>query len=559
MQTERHYLVFTQSNSVKRTYVLSDKRHRIGNTDRCDVKLDIPGLTPGLWMELALSQDSYSLVRLSEGHTVLLNTDPFSPGMTLSPGDELLIDGIWVAYQIEKAPHPHKPNDSEIEDEPYEEYEQETAGAWDADIIEEAFEPAPVSTGKVRETTPIKIEAERQIVPAMPHSIASPQGNPRLGCAFCLYTLDPNDPDPEQRSFVADQDNPNKRYHRTCWEKQVKAALPDQRVLPLTIQPPTRIKVTGVEPILLHSGPLTTINDRPLGISDGTLVLSPSSDRPFEVLVVKNNANTSIQLDRDIGPAWAYFDWGHYRSTSTQVAIPPGGEVKVLVYAHPMRPIWASEMVNLTQQDRLLLMSRSGGGFQVGAVALGVAVIYHLWSFLVNAAGGLAASVNTYGFGAAVGVVFQYAFTLGVITVLTTFLIPNRLFWWAYRTLERLQGIFPFRSIGFLSNGISNLKDTLYDVFAKQQMAGWLSNPVKLVGGALTTGLLVSLTAIPFGFLVVPILLLLGGFVGLLLAGAYAVLMIWGISTVYQQYGFNLWAKLRSMGTEIGQNVGNST
>src|SRR4051812_3484605 len=116
---------------------------------------------------------------------------------------------------------------------------------------------------------------------------------PRIGCGFCFHTLDPEDPDESLRRFAACKEC-GRRYHRACWKGAcVRPSCLGREWVRVLVAPPYPLSPEALVPLLVSTGPFTTLEDAPLGISRGTVLLSRVSRRARH-LVIRNNSSTAV-------------------------------------------------------------------------------------------------------------------------------------------------------------------------------------------------------------------------------------------------------------------------
>ncbi len=196
--------------------------------------------------------------------------------------------------------------------------ERDNLSSTDEDVVDAEFEVIGASA------SPGETSLALAPTSAMEHG-----GAVRLGCAYCFRTLDPLAEDETLREAV----RVNWRYyHRTCWEHSGETNQAAEPFTPHVPQPLRVIKMIGAP---LYSGPLNTVNDLPLGISESVVILD--STAPASVML-RNNSDAPLHIDRRVMPLWAYVKYATQSASTHELALAPGEIVRLEIYPHPVRP-----------------------------------------------------------------------------------------------------------------------------------------------------------------------------------------------------------------------------
>lgn len=185
--------------------------------------------------------------------------------------------------------------------------------------------------------------------------------SPRLGCGYCFRTLDPDDPDAALRTAVRHGD---KLYHELCWQR---LATPSSApVHPFTPPPPPPVRILSLVAEPLYQGLLNTLDDEPLGISDSVVVIRVSD---MAEVMLRNNSDSPLRLDRRIMPVWAYLDYGKREEMiDAECWLEPDEVVVLHLYPHSIIP--ADETYHLTLNDfqGINLVSQNSSLMAIGVV-----------------------------------------------------------------------------------------------------------------------------------------------------------------------------------------------
>jgi hypothetical protein len=286
------------------------------------------------------------------------------------------------------------------------------------DIVDGAFEE--VSTPLESARSEHQLVIQREMTPT--------HYGVRIGCAFCFRTLNPSDPDEALRASVQVEDE---AYHQVCWQK---ISQPGQTASELIPSPPEPLRVMTLVGAPLYSGPINTMSDKPLGISDSALILDSTAVRQF---TVRNNFSVPVEIDRRAMPVWAFvrFPFGLHAEPHV-VTLDPGQMITLMVYPHLIRPDLVDESVPLGQTQRILLESRS---LPVTPIIILIG-LYGLLAWHVSAV--LTTSSRWYSvlrnFGGSVDLVVFPVLTCFFIIAALILLSPGRVLWGIHTALYRL-------------------------------------------------------------------------------------------------------------------------
>lgn len=209
------------------------------------------------------------------------------------------------------------------------------------DIVDAEFEEITLSV-------PSQMETSLAIASV---STLSKQAESRFGCAYCFRTLNPEDIDETFRSSVRVD---NRYFHRKCWEQFGEKGQNAEIFQPPLPEPLAVVSLVGSP---LYAGPRNTIDDIPLGISEGTVVLDSSQ---LISLRIRNNSDNFVTLDRRAMPLWAYVKFDTQSQIQThELTLMPGKLLHVQIYPHRVRPTLNSYYLSLSDRQGFNIDSRS--------------------------------------------------------------------------------------------------------------------------------------------------------------------------------------------------------
>lgn len=384
----------------------------------------------------------------------------------------------------------------------------------------------------------------------------------RYGCGYCYYTLDPTDTDMHKRDFVTYN---RQYYHRTCWEQNLPTtAGPGE---PVTLPVPTPLEVTQRTPILLHGGPINSLNDQPLGISKGTIAIKGAeaaanhSPREQQSFIIKNNSDQRIHVARSVSPAWCYVDFGEYQKMSNVLDLGPQQQQQVEIYTHFAHPHWHQVPLRLNEaQEVLIVINKRSFPFSASLVVLLVLVLFVIfsgWGWIWNASPREFASVAE----------LTWLVTVtGLFFGWIMFMMPARALWLLY---DSISAVMKLRFVRFLPLGglFNSLRVSIWAQFAMGRVAHWYKRPRQLYGVALIGTLVGGLLGGVLWLTVAGVSHLLVGLVsndgfglnviGFLLLLSLSVLYVLGVylilALVLESYGLPLRNATKSLGRFLFQ------
>ena len=171
----------------------------------------------------------------------------------------------------------------------------------------------------------------------------------RLGCEFCLRTLNPHDSDSVYRSavFVA-----GKLYHEHCWKISPVRTVD---AVPLLLQTPVPLVPGTVMPAPVQVDHENSLYDAPLGVEAASVALEHR--RPSE-FIVRNNVDYDLELDRRNMPAWAYIDYGPPYGPDLFLQLAPIEEREITVHPNCVRPAKQNYRLALGEHQSIIIQSK---------------------------------------------------------------------------------------------------------------------------------------------------------------------------------------------------------
>lgn len=370
-------------------------------------------------------------------------------------------------------------------------------------------------------------EKEPQLIQS---TAVMPYGEPTVAreyCSLCLNTLDPNDADEKLRYFIIAD---NKSYHRYCWVEKLQRKEDETRVY--HVQPPVPLKIVERVPVLTSTGPTNSIYDKPLGISEGTIVLK---DKHTIQIYVRNNTNETLTISRNIGPGWVYMNMNPYHEVSNKLVIPPKMSCPIILYTHRVSPPWMKAELEFNERQYMLILSEY-------FTPIFVFMMFLLFSFSIIHI----LSVFNWIFGS-LKAFLPVAFSIGLIGGWISFMMPAKALWTIYEMLDWLKSFLRISNTNVIARPIVGLQHIIWEQFSRQRIADIFNDLPMLFIISLACFVSVTIISMPIWFL---ISMLLGfffdafGIIGqLLIAIAYAVLYYYLFSLITEQYGFNPWQK----------------
>lgn len=368
-------------------------------------------------------------------------------------------------------------------------------------------------------------QLETRLVIAPQTSLA--QAGNRIGCAYCFRTSNPNDPNEMLRDSVLVNEVV---YHRKCWNSLLQ---PTGQAIDFVPPVPEPLRVVTLVGAPLYTGPINSMNDTPLGISESLLVLNSSIQSNF---IVRNNSTNLVQLDRRNMPLWAFVRYtssGH--SDGHLLTLQPSQEAVIEVYPHFVRPDLVDEPIVLSETQSLMLESRALPVIPI-ATLIGVYTLF-LWHLSTVFNLGVQYYFVTRNFLPYGGLLAMPIITCFLLLSVLMILAPGQVLWGIYSVLhrinqtaaERLFGQFEAMTLWTLESG------------TVEQAQTRLHSPLSLI--------LIGITAAGTIVVWLALLLISSAFVGIsgliFLAEAGALLFV--IYRVGREYGFDLLMAVQSV------------
>lgn len=171
----------------------------------------------------------------------------------------------------------------------------------------------------------------------------------RLGCEFCLRTLNPHDSDSIDRSavFVA-----GKLYHEHCWKVSPVRTVD---AVPLLLQRPVPLVPGTIMPAPVQVDHENSLYDAPLGVEAPSVALEHQKLRRF---TVRNNVDYDLELDRRNMPAWAYIDYGPPYGPDLFLQLAPTKECEITVHPNCVRPAKGTYRLALGAHQSINIQSK---------------------------------------------------------------------------------------------------------------------------------------------------------------------------------------------------------
>ena len=266
----------------------------------------------------------------------------------------------------------------------------------------------------------------------------------RIGCGFCFRTLDPSVEDSTRRAFTQCS-SCRTAYHTACQQTRCDhVGCGGSEFCDLTVMPPREADLSIRSPMRYPSGPPNALEDEPLGISHGTLIVRTDAATSFRI---RNNGPTDLSVPRWRTPPWAFLHLGDEDDSSLRQLIVPGEEVEALVITAPMHPPSILADIHLGPDSRILLHTEGGHRLaRLSPLAFGLVACLH-WNHAWQLRGG-----------PETGTIISFAWSFGLVVCSGVFLAPATSFWTVLRMVNAL-GDLPLarqleaRCRRFLSSG----------------------------------------------------------------------------------------------------------
>jgi len=371
----------------------------------------------------------------------------------------------------------------------------------------------------------------------------------RVGCGFCFRTLDPHDSREDFRTFVTYMGS---TFHTVCFRQ----AHPDhideaeQAIVPVPDPLPEIVR----HGIPLYGGPVTDLMDEPLGISRGTVVLTPETDGADESVMLKNNSDQIIQIARHEGPVWIYIDFGNYQQTSNTMTLQPKQEQLLHIYPHPAIPTWQQSNVDFNDTHHILVVSNLfTPQFALSSLAFIGLLIMHVYVAMIWF-GNVLEPVNF----------LATLVTSALIVGWFAFMMPAKLLWGVFNTLRQVSNTRFIRKIPIIIEGVVDLNQQVWKLFADDRVKNLYSDTTKLLTAAaigIVVGAMINLAVLVVLTLVVGIITaLLGGlgtlivsilYIGIAYLFAVYVLSLYGVPL--HNYMKRIWSFIYKLGHGMWQ------
>jgi len=420
-------------------------------------------ISPSDWLPEAEQNDS-KIVISSSGDKLLIesNTNPTqiikNNITTLLPSDLTLSDiaviagNISVQIQVEESNQSSTASASEMT------IETQLNEVVSDDVDEHALKTVktdPVARETVK-TSPVTNETSLTVTQTQ--SLSRGGELNRLGCAYCFRTLDPVDKDESLRGIVKVD---GLLYHEDCLKKCNPAAL--EYATPVAIKEPEPLEPVQRFGMALYGGPVTFIHDVPLGVTKGTIAFT---DEPNGVeqqsVVLQNNSEKPIIIDRSKSPVWAFIDYGDYNPLTSEFVLNAGQSRQIDVYPHPVRPIWQQELIQLIPTQSIMV-ANTAFVFQY-LISIGLLIVF----VLVNL--NSAISVFTWRAELVLGSLPAMVITNALIIGWVAYMMPASLLWFIHNKLKFVTNLSALKRIEFVHKLLSTLMKSIYSVFAERQI-----------------------------------------------------------------------------------------
>jgi hypothetical protein len=488
----RHVLILHHDTIFGTIYALDGAVLKVGTDPASDVIVDIPENVDFQFV-LTWDEDGYAVRVYRSNIAMLLNGTAIQAGQRLKLGDLFELGG---KYRLE--------------------YNTE-----DSDEAEEIVLEINSSNIGVSQGSELSLAPQNQLV--------TYQQITRIGCTYCFSTLNPDDPDVALRDFVQYQD---KYYHLICLQAMAQNNLDVlTAAIKATIAEPTPLTDERRTAVVLHGGPINSLDDVPLGVSVGTVVFDVPQQEKYQTFIVQNNTEQVIHIPRHIQPNWVFIDFGAYQDMSPNLILKPYQRQQVKVYPYVLRPPFVQKMVELLNNQAVLIISeRASFPLAVNVFSLGFAIGIHWLAF--------SRWIWRPAF------MLEISLTSGLLVAWFAFMMPASMLWSAFRFLERLKELPLLKSIPFAKARLRDGQKLIWEQFNSYQISALIQNPGRLLAIALATGVgAVALSLVVWLLFRIPLGIvygILGGLGLLLIEVGYAVLLFLLAAWVVADYGINL-------------------
>lgn len=378
------------------------------------------------------------------------------------------------------------------------------------EIVDGEFEEVSLGTEQAQSETRLAITPQ----------MALAQAENRIWCAYCFRTLDPNHRDDTMRSAVRVGEV---AYHRACWNR---LSQPNGQPIEFLPPPPEPLRIVTLIGAPLYTGPINTLNDKPLGISDSLLVLDSLVPSTF---TLRNNSAQLVQLDRRIMPAWAYV---HYPSDDYAddhlFTLLPAQTAVIEVYPHLVRPDLVDVPLMLSETQSIMLESRS---YPVVPIA-NLVGLYALFLWHLSTIFDLSRNYFfiTRNFSSQGSLLIAPVFTCFLLVTILVLLTPGRVLWSIHSIVSRINKTSMRRLLGQPRTLILRILET----GEVEQAQTRFHIPLTLI--------MIGIAAIGTIVVWVIILLVAGAIIGLsgLFFLAEAGILLFVIHRIGKEYGFDL-------------------
>lgn len=374
------------------------------------------------------------------------------------------------------------------------------------------------SSGADPATGGLEGETAMTVVPA---DAVSPNQIVRIGCAYCFWTINPEDPDEHRRAAVRVGDQ---YYHTQCWNQHPK---PGIVAVPASVPIPPPLIAQVREPVALRAGPLNTLNDLPLGISHSTLRLETVESVEF---TLRNNAEEVVTLSRRVGPPWVAIEFNEYGECSGQLVLLPRDTLTVQVYPSFIRPAYMTCEAEISEHQGIDLESNTAP-IAVVAVIVSFVVFWLVHIFSLYSA---VQTIRLPGWPIPVGQVITSTLSMSGMIGLAFFMAASWLLWSLYSLIDKVRrGILG--RVHFINRLLEMLQYAIWVQFAHRNITQVMHTPKSAVVQStivgVIAGIVCSLSALLILRLLSPVLFL----VWLLYAG----FILWLLYRFLLHYDFN--------------------
>jgi hypothetical protein len=364
------------------------------------------------------------------------------------------------------------------------------------------------------------LEEQNAMIAAPNQDVPSNQ-NPRIGCAYCFWTINPEDPDEHRRAAVRVG---ARYYHTQCWDQHSK---PELVAVQATVLVPPPLIPQVREPVALRAGPLNTLTDLPLGISHSTLRLETAETVEF---ALRNNAEEVVTLSRRVGPPWVAVEYNHYGECSDQLALLPKDTLTVQVYPSFIRPAFMTCEAQISENQGIDLGSNTAP-IMVMAVIVSFVMFWLIHIFSLY---GAVQIIRQPGWPIPTGQLITAILSMGGMIALAFFMAASWLLWSLYALINvvRRGGL---GRITLIDGLLERLQYTIWAQFARRNITQVMHNPRSAVTKSAIVGVVGGTVCSLFALLILRLLSPILFLVWL----PYAGIILWLLYRFLLHYDFN--------------------